>query len=326
MRLSRSYQPRTLDEVVGQPAVIRRLKRLVVWPQPSCLLFTGLGGIGKSATAKALIQDMGVCPFSGLLEYSASNLNIEEVRRLFGHTFRLRPMAANPWHVLLIEELELIVSRHVNAALKDELSEQHMPERLIVVATSNDASGLDEALLQRFRGVPLLVRAELCRGVPRAAGLDLGAGSRPRRSHAGGSAANGLGECGALLDAPGVGCAGGSAGVESARGGSRMTLSYQVLVAIVECQDGEPSDDVEEWTMREFGELADAKAFAEDVYSNNAPPDPDAFALAYPPSPQKQWRGEPTEQRRQKVLLAGMDCQPGQLDLFQTDGDNIQEV
>jgi len=27
MRLSRSYQPRTLDEVVGQPAVIRRLKR-----------------------------------------------------------------------------------------------------------------------------------------------------------------------------------------------------------------------------------------------------------------------------------------------------------
>jgi hypothetical protein len=40
----------------------------------------------------------------------------------------------------LVEELELIVSRNVSAALKDELSEQHMPERLIVVATSNDAS------------------------------------------------------------------------------------------------------------------------------------------------------------------------------------------
>ena len=34
------------------------------------------------------------------------------------------------------------------------LSEQHMPERLIVVATSNDASGLDEALLQRFEVFP----------------------------------------------------------------------------------------------------------------------------------------------------------------------------
>ena len=63
-------------------------------------------------------------------------------------------MAGNPWHILLIEELELIVSRHVNAALKDELAEQHIPERLIVVATSNDASGLDEALLQRFEVFP----------------------------------------------------------------------------------------------------------------------------------------------------------------------------
>ena len=110
--------------------------------------------MGKSAAAKALIGDLGVCPFSGLVEYSASNLTIDEVRRLFGQTFRLRPMAGSPWHVLLVEELELIVSRNVSAALKDELSEQHMPERLIVVATSNDASGLDEALLQRFDVFP----------------------------------------------------------------------------------------------------------------------------------------------------------------------------
>ena len=63
-------------------------------------------------------------------------------------------MTGSPWHILLVEELELIVSKHVNAALKDELGEQHMPERLIVVATSNDASGLDEALLQRFEVFP----------------------------------------------------------------------------------------------------------------------------------------------------------------------------
>ena len=154
MRLSQQYQPVTLDDVVGQPAVVRRLKRLVAAPYPCCLLFEGHGGVGKSATAKALIHDLGVCPFSGLLEYSAANLSIEEVRRLFGQTFRLRPMTGSLWHVLLVEELELIVSKHVNAALKDELGEQHMPERLIVVTTSNDASGLDEALLQRFEVFP----------------------------------------------------------------------------------------------------------------------------------------------------------------------------
>ena len=66
----------------------------------------------------------------------------------------------------MIEELELIVSRHVNSALKDELSEQHMPERLIVVATSNDVSTLDEALLQRFDVFPFSAGptfAEACR-------------------------------------------------------------------------------------------------------------------------------------------------------------------
>ncbi len=154
MRLSHQYQPLTLDDVVGQPAIVRRLKRLVAAPASGCLLFEGKGGTGKSATAKTLIHDLGVCLFSGLVEYSAANLSIEEVRRLFGQTFRYRPMAGNPWHILLVEELELIVSRHVNSALKDELSEQHMPERLIVVATSNDVSALDEALLQRFEVFP----------------------------------------------------------------------------------------------------------------------------------------------------------------------------
>ena len=37
------------------------------------------------------------------------------------------------------------------------------------------------------------------------------------------------------------------------------------------------------------------------------------------PSP-KPWRGSEPENTRQTVLLAGMDCQQGQMDLFQTDG------
>ncbi|MFZ1933132.1 MAG: hypothetical protein WCB27_01625 [Thermoguttaceae bacterium] len=94
---------------------------------------------------------------------------------------------------------------------------------------------------------------------------------------------------------------------------------FEILVAIVECEDGEPSDDVEEWAMREFGELTDAERFAEDVYSNNV--DADAFTLANPPPPHNPWSGERTEQCRQKVLLTGMDCPPGQLDLFQADGE-----
>jgi replication-associated recombination protein RarA len=159
MKLSAKYQPTTLDEVVGQSGPIRRLKAFVQYPESRCVLLEGPGGTGKSAAAKALVHDMGVCPYSGLIEYSAANLKIDEVRHLFGHhvdgrdrsnALRMRPMSGSPWHVLLIEELELLPSENVVPLLKDELSEQHLPPRLIVVATSNDASGLDEALLQRF--------------------------------------------------------------------------------------------------------------------------------------------------------------------------------
>ena len=223
MRLSQQYQPVTLDDVVGQPAIVRRLQRLVAAPCSCCLLFEGRGGVGKSRRGQGpdprpgrlpvlgdcpdfRVNENGTVPFdgAGLVEYSASNLSIEEVRRLFGQTFRYRPMAGNPWHILLIEELELIVSRHVNAALKDELSEQHMPERLIVVATSNDASGLDEALLQRFDIFPFSAGPTFAEACQERLGVDLGAGGRGGRALASRRGATGLAKR-QLLDAPGAG-------------------------------------------------------------------------------------------------------------------------
>ena len=116
MRLSSMYQPKTLGEIVGQPAIVRRLAALAANPSSCCVLLEGRGGTGKSATAKAFINDLGICPFSGLHETSGSNLTIDEVRRLFSQTFRLRPMMGNSWHVLLVEELELLPSKNVSAA------------------------------------------------------------------------------------------------------------------------------------------------------------------------------------------------------------------
>jgi hypothetical protein len=58
MRLPQQYQPVTLDDVVGQPAVVRRLKRLVAAPFVCCLLFEGKGGVGKIRRLYA----QGLCP------------------------------------------------------------------------------------------------------------------------------------------------------------------------------------------------------------------------------------------------------------------------
>lgn len=52
------YRPRTLDEVVGQDEVIRRLKSYVQRKNIPHLLFAGPPGTGKTATAIALTRDL----------------------------------------------------------------------------------------------------------------------------------------------------------------------------------------------------------------------------------------------------------------------------
>jgi hypothetical protein len=44
------------------------------------------------------------------------------------------------------------------------------------------------------------------------------------------------------------------------------------------------------------------------------------FALHNSPATKKPWRGKEPEDTRQALLLAGLDCLPGQQDLFATDG------
>jgi len=50
------------------------------------------------------------------------------------------------------------------------------------------------------------------------------------------------------------------------------------------------------------------------------------FVLANDAPRPKPWRGSEPENTRQTVLLSGMDCQAGQMDLFETDGEAIGEM
>ena len=51
----------------------------------------------------------------------------------------------------------------------------------------------------------------------------------------------------------------------------------------------------------------------------------EGFALANNPAPQRQRRFDAGDRPRQKVLFAGLDCLPGQMDLFATDGPRADE-
>ncbi|MCC6127414.1 MAG: hypothetical protein IT426_20845 [Pirellulales bacterium] len=53
----------------------------------------------------------------------------------------------------------------------------------------------------------------------------------------------------------------------------------------------------------------------------NEESDSDTFVLENAPPKTEPWRGNESENTRQTVLLTGMDCRPGQQNLFETDGD-----
>jgi len=158
MNLIEKYRPRTLSAIVGQPQLYS-LMALVARPYRSCWLLEGDPGTGKTATAHAFAEDLG-CGLFSKHPVKASDLNKETAEQLFGRTLRCYPMDCAPMHVVILEEFERCVSADVKAYLKVALDtgidpdDGGLPQRCIVLATSNDSSKIESALRQRFKKVP----------------------------------------------------------------------------------------------------------------------------------------------------------------------------
>lgn len=150
MRLHEKYRPTGLTDVVGQR--IDGLRSLVRTPYPTCVMLEGVTGTGKTSAAFALAADLGAHDDGfgqTLWTISGADFNMDALNHYFGSStpFRFR---ASSYHVLVIEELEW-VHPQVQRKCKDAFERILKEYRAIVVATSNDATGLELALRDRFR-------------------------------------------------------------------------------------------------------------------------------------------------------------------------------
>ncbi|MCS7130190.1 MAG: replication factor C small subunit [Archaeoglobaceae archaeon] len=113
------YRPKTLDEVVGQEEIVKRLKGYVERKNIPHLLFSGPPGTGKTATAIALTRDLfGEAWRDNFIEMNASDeRGIDVVRHKIKEFARTAPIGGAPFKIIFLDEADALTA-DAQAALR----------------------------------------------------------------------------------------------------------------------------------------------------------------------------------------------------------------
>lgn len=115
------YRPQTLDEVVGQEHIVKRLKKYTNEQSMPNLMFSGPAGVGKTTTALALAKSvLGEYWKNNFLELNASDARgIDTVRNQIKNFCKLKPMGA-PFRIIFLDEVDNM-TKDAQHALRREM-------------------------------------------------------------------------------------------------------------------------------------------------------------------------------------------------------------
>jgi len=307
--LARKWRPKSFDDLVGQPHVVRALANALDRDQlHHAYLFTGTRGVGKTTLARILAKALnceegvgsrpcGVCSacleidggrFVDLIEVdAASRTKVDQTRELLDNV-PYAPARAR-YKVYLIDEVHMFSNHSFNALLKT--LEEPPPHVKFLLATT-DPQKVPVTVLSRClqfnlrRLLPEEIRARLHQ-VLEAEGLDFQASALPLLARAAdGSMRDGL----SLLDQA-IAFGGGRVdepGVRTMLGTLPGDLTMDMLEALAAGEGSRVLAEVDrvasltpdfEELLRELIALLHRLAILQQVPETLAPDDPDAPRL-----------------------------------------------
>lgn len=123
--LARKYRPKTLDELIGQEALVRTLKNaLKTGRLAHAFLLTGIRGVGKTSTARIVARELNSIPADEQVDShvdvvemdAASNTGVDDVREIIEQV-KYKPLSA-PYKIFIIDEVHMLSKGAFNALLK----------------------------------------------------------------------------------------------------------------------------------------------------------------------------------------------------------------
>lgn len=164
------YRPRTLDDVIGQEQIVKRLKSYVKSGNLPHLLFAGPPGVGKTACAVAIVRELyGDTWQSNFTELNASDeRGIDVVRNTIKNFARTSPLGDAKFKVIFLDEADALTN-DAQSALRRTMERYTATCRFII--SCNYSSKIIEPIQSRcavYRFAPLSAK-DIHKGIEKIA-------------------------------------------------------------------------------------------------------------------------------------------------------------